>query len=151
MTTIKQKQFVKRYIENGGNGTQAAMDVYNAKNYNTAHAIAVDNLQKPTIRREIEQAMEAKGLTNEYISELLKEATVAGLGQKATNSDTLRGLELMLRVKDAFPSKVQKTAHLRIDYKQEKEELMKMSAKELELELKNTLERTKELMDDISS
>lgn len=149
--TIKQKQFVKRYIENNGNGTQAAMDVYDAKNYNTAHAIAVENLQKPTIKREIEETMEAKGLTNEYISELLREATVAGLGQKATNSDSLRGIEMMLKVKGAFPSKIQQSAHLRIDYKQEKEELMKMSPSELKEELRKTMERTAELLRDINS
>lgn len=45
--TLKQKTFVKRYVQNGGNGTKAAMDVYNAKNYNTAHTIASENLQKP--------------------------------------------------------------------------------------------------------
>lgn len=124
------------------------MDVYNVKNYNTAHVIASENLQKPTIRRAIEEAMEAKGLTDEYISELLREATVAGLGQKATNSDSLRGIEMMLKVKGAFPSKINQSAHLRIDYK---EDLLKMSSKELERELIKALERSRELLNDIAS
>lgn len=146
--TLKQRLFIKKYLENKGNGTQAAMDVYNVKNANTAHSIASENLRKPTIRREIELALEAKGLTDEYISELLRKATVAGLGQKATNSDSLRGIEMMLKVKGAFPSKIQRSAHLRIDYK---EELMKMSPSELKEELRKTTERTAELLRDINS
>ncbi len=70
--TIKQRHFVKKYIGNGGNGTQAAIDVYNAKNYNTAHAIAAENLQKPTIQKKIREALEAAELTPESISEYLK-------------------------------------------------------------------------------
>lgn len=145
--TLKQRQFVKKYIQNGGNGTQAAMDVYNTKNYNSAHSIASDNLQKPTIRREIEQAMEAEGLTDEYISEILRKATVAGIGQKATNSDTLRGVEMMLKIKGAFPSKLHQSAHLRVDVRQE---LYKMSYKELLDQVKEVQETTRQLLDDIA-
>ncbi|GEM_PF-6651985 len=35
---LKQRHFIKKYIENGGNGTQAAMDVYSAKNYNYSNS-----------------------------------------------------------------------------------------------------------------
>lgn len=146
--TLKQKAFVKKFIENKGNGTLAAMDVYDVKNYNTAHAISSENLQKPTIQREIEQALERTGLNDEYISELLREATVAGIGQKATNSDTLRGIEMMLKVKGAFPDRMHKSAHLRIDYRQE---LEKKSVKEIEEELRRVEAKTRELLEDIST
>lgn len=145
--TLKQREFVKKYILNKGNGTQAAMEAYNAKNYNTAHAIAVENLQKPTIKREIELALEAKGLTDEYISELLQEATISGIGQKSTNSDALRGIEMMLKLKNAFPSKVHKTAHLRLDYRQE---LEKMTTKELEARLREQQSLIGELLKDLT-
>ena len=53
--TPKQKIFVEEYVKNKGNGTQAALKAYDTDDYNTAHAIAVDNLQKPTIRTITEQ------------------------------------------------------------------------------------------------
>lgn len=51
--TTKQKLFVKEYIDNKGNGTQAALKSYGKPNkpttYNTAAQIAEDNLKKPQI------------------------------------------------------------------------------------------------------
>src|SRR3990167_4928008 len=129
--TVKQRQFIKKYVENGGNGTQAALDSYDTMNPNVAHVIASENLQKPTIKRSIELALERAGLTDDSVSELLREATVAGLGEKATNSDSLRGIDMLLRLKDAYPT--QKTAHLRVDVT---ENYNKMTIKELKEELK---------------
>lgn len=148
--TVKQRGFIKRFVENGGNGTQAAMDIYDVKNYNTAHSIASDNLQKGTIRKSIELALERAGLSEDYISELLREATVAGLGQKATNSDTLRGIEMMLKLKDAFPT--QKTAHLRVDYQAEyRAKVERMSPKQVLGETDKQGKRLNDLMQDLNS
>lgn len=144
--TIKQRKFIKGYLQNGGNGTQAALEAYNVSDPNVAKVIASENLTKPNVKREIELALEAKGLSDEYISELLREATVAGIGQKATNSDSLRGIEMMLKLKDAFPSKMQKSAHLRIDYRQEIEQ---MSMKDLMEELIRTQKMTAEMLKDL--
>lgn len=47
--TYKQELFLKKYVENGGNGTKAALAVYNTDRPNVANAIAVENLQKPAI------------------------------------------------------------------------------------------------------
>ena len=60
---LKQKAFIAEYVRNGGNGVQAALKVYDTEDYNTANQIARDNLQKPTIMREIEQQMTDTGLT----------------------------------------------------------------------------------------
>lgn len=46
--TPKQKEFIQRYIETG-NGTQAALEVYDVNNNNTARSIASENLTKPAI------------------------------------------------------------------------------------------------------
>lgn len=61
--TYKQAKFVKAYIANNGNGTKAAQESYNLKNYNTAHAVSAENLRKPSIKEAILQASERKGLT----------------------------------------------------------------------------------------
>ena len=47
--TPKQERFVEEYIKNGGNGVQAALEVYDTSDYKTASAIASENLDKPVI------------------------------------------------------------------------------------------------------
>ena len=135
--TLKQKLFVKEYLNNGGNGTGAAMSVYNTKDPNVAHSIAVDNLRSPTVKAEIQEALESVGLDLISISKLLKKATTSGLGQKATNSDSLRGIELMLKLQNAYPT--QRTSHLRVNLRQE---LEKMTYQDL---IKKHQETTKEI------
>lgn len=144
--TLKQRVFVKKYIGNGGNGTQAAMEAYDAKNYNTAHVIASENLQKPTIQREIELALERAGLSDDYISELLRDATTAGLGVKATNGDSLRGLELLLKLKGAYPQQIKKTAHLRINMR---EDINNNNLTELVKHIEKLNQRSQELLSDL--
>ena len=38
--TQKQRNFADEYLENGGNGTQAALSAYTTTSYNTANQIA---------------------------------------------------------------------------------------------------------------
>lgn len=148
--TLKQRTFIKKYLENHGNGTKAALEAYDVSDPDVAKVIASENLTKPNVKRAIELALEAKGLTDEYISELLREATVAGLGNKASNSDSLRGIDMMLKLKDAYPT--QKTAHLRVDYQSEyKAKLEKMSIPELREKIKSLDEKTKQLLEDSNS
>ena len=57
--TFKQKAFVKEYLRTG-HGTKSALKAYDTDDYNTADSIAVENLQKPTIIKKLnEQAKEA--------------------------------------------------------------------------------------------
>lgn len=128
--TVKQRLFVKKYVENKGNGTKAALDAYDVKNYNTAHSLAIDNLQKPTIQRAIELALERVGLSDESISEMLRDATVSGIGVKATNKDSLRGIDMILKLKGAYPDK--KSYQFSYSVKQQ---LSSLSHEELKKEL----------------
>lgn len=71
--SLKQRRFADEYLANGGNATQASLKVYNAKNYNTAHVIAAENIQKPTILTYIQQKTLEKGVTKEFVvEEILK-------------------------------------------------------------------------------
>ena len=65
--TTKQKAFANEYIKNGGNGTQAALKVYDAKNESVASAIAVENLGKPLIIEELVRTARRLGVTEEKI------------------------------------------------------------------------------------
>ena len=142
--TVKQKRFVQKLVETG-NGTQAAMDAYDVKNYNTAHAIASENLQKPTIKRELELALEHAGLSDNYISDLLREATVAGLGVKATNADSLRGIELVSRLKGHLDKEDKNTSLTQTNVYIE--ELKLLGEEGLKSKLNSLLQEIKQLQD----
>ena len=47
--TLKQKRFAAEYVKNKGNGTQAALVAYDAKDEKSASVIAVENLGKLTV------------------------------------------------------------------------------------------------------
>lgn len=55
--TQKQKTFADAYIENGGNGTQAALVAYETESKDTARAIASENLIKPNVVNYLEAAL----------------------------------------------------------------------------------------------
>lgn len=71
--TLKQQTFVKEYIETKGNGVKAALKAYDTTSYDTANAIAVENLQKPSIIQEMKRAADKVGLTPERINRRLNE------------------------------------------------------------------------------
>ncbi len=55
--TVKQKKFVKEYVKRDGNGTKAALAVYNTTSEDVARSISSENLAKPSIREEIDKAL----------------------------------------------------------------------------------------------
>ncbi len=67
--TLKQEQFVKKYIETG-NGTEAALQVYDTTSSEVAASIAHENLQKPKIALAVHELMKEKGLDNDSLLEI---------------------------------------------------------------------------------
>lgn len=61
--TVKQKKFVKAYVEKDGNGQEAAKVAYNVANDNVARNIASENLTKPNVKDAIEQALVKHDIT----------------------------------------------------------------------------------------
>lgn len=66
--TLKEKRFVKEYIENGGNGTQAALKVYDTVRYDSAQRIGSEN----TSKLNIPDLFEKYGVTDELLVTKLK-------------------------------------------------------------------------------
>lgn len=56
--TLKQRLFVKKYLEENGNGTRAALAVYDTVVPCVAAVIASQNINKPKIKRAIDLAFE---------------------------------------------------------------------------------------------
>lgn len=55
--TVKQTKFVKEYVKNDGNGTQAALNTYEVSSVASARALASENLSKLNVKDAIEQAL----------------------------------------------------------------------------------------------
>lgn len=66
--TQKQNRFIVEYLSSG-NATEAAMMAYKPKNRAVARAIGSENLTKPNIRRSIQDALEASGITNDLLAQ----------------------------------------------------------------------------------
>lgn len=83
--TIKQAKFVKEYIKNDGNGTQAALKTYDTDDEKTASVISAENLGKPRIQEAIEKAMVKHEITPEAaikpIADGLKAVRTLGEGE----------------------------------------------------------------------
>lgn len=139
--TLKQKKFVKEYIASNGNATKAVIEAgYSVKNRHVAEHIGYENLRKPEIREEVETQLAKAGLTDEKLAKLLKENIEAGVGRKATASDSLRGIEMAFKLKDRFPS--EKKQIQQASYRME---LKGMSMAELREELRRLREKEKKL------
>lgn len=72
--TLKQRNFVQNYIENGGNATKAAMDAYNTIDYKTAQNIGSENLSNPIIAQAVEDTIEKRGgVTKDKFVQMLED------------------------------------------------------------------------------
>lgn len=78
--TPKQRQFVELYVQNRGNGTQAALEAYDTDDPVTAASIAYENLRKPQIQAYLRELLQARTLTKEQVWQQISEdaqATIA--------------------------------------------------------------------------
>ena len=95
--TVKQKRFVKNVVNSKMNYRQAAR----AAGY--AESSLNNYLYEGLLRNQkIVKALEDAGLTDESMAEILRSNITAGAMVKATASDSLRGLELVYRLKGAL-------------------------------------------------
>jgi len=99
----KQKAFIAEYVRNGRNGVQAALKVYDTEDYNTANQIARDNLQKPTIKREIDKQMSDTGLTVKKALNAINDGYDAEKKGDPDHSIRLRSADMTLKLADAYP------------------------------------------------
>ena len=65
--TLKEKKFCDLYLEWGGNGTNAAYEVYNCNNRRTAASVASENLTKPNICSYLGLKLEEYGYSDDNV------------------------------------------------------------------------------------
>ncbi len=90
--TLKQRNFVKKYIE-FGNATEAAEQVYNARNRKVASQIGYENLRKHDVISAIEEYF-----VREDLSPLLIAGKLKDMLNNGTPSQQLRVCELYFKL-----------------------------------------------------
>ena len=83
-----------------GNATTAIIKAgYKVKSRDVARKMGSQNLAKLPVKKAITVILQRSGLDDEGITSRLKQAIDSGLGQRATNADSIRGLEIALKLK----------------------------------------------------
>ncbi len=117
--TSRQNTFAK-HVASGNSATQSAVLAGYSKK--SARFTASKLLTNTNILQRIEEIFDQAGLSDEALVNRLKTAIDAGIGQKANNSDALKGLKLAFELKGRLDHKVE------IEATQESEIHMKLSA-----------------------
>lgn len=99
--TPKQRLFIKHYIANGGNGTQAAISAGYSKS--TAHTQANENLKKPYIVKHLQRMVKVK----EEPLDVSAAQTIKSIREIANDKEEpsavrLRALELLGKTQRIF-------------------------------------------------
>ncbi len=95
--TNKMRAFTKEYIKNGFNGTQAALKTYDTMDYNTAHSIAAENIQKPAIKQRIDEVLN-EGIEDTEIRDTHKRNLLQDTNIPASN----QALDMLYKIKGAY-------------------------------------------------
>ena len=102
--TLRERKFIKSYIENNGNATEAYLNINSKANKNTAGVLGLRMLRK--VKIEIKSILDQIGLNDVYLSGKLKE----GLESESL-SIRVRYLDMALKLKNKYPAEKEKETH----------------------------------------
>jgi len=109
--TLKQHRFIKAYVQNGGNATQAALEAYDTT-YDTARVIGCENLTKPNIKRVIDCLMEAVELSTKDSLRAIKDAfSATDKNDYPDHRMRLKAAVMLLKLRGAYPRDRQTHQH----------------------------------------
>jgi hypothetical protein len=100
--TVKQRRFVRAYVETG-NGTEAALAAYDTTDPSTAHAIATENLGKPTVQAAVGELLDKGGLSDGKLAEIhARYLALHDSDDPQEKALALRALDMAYRLKGAY-------------------------------------------------
>jgi phage terminase small subunit len=103
--TVKQYKFVKGVVS-GKNGSQAVKEAgYKAKDALNRAVVASENIKKPYIQEAIREELDKQGLSISESVDRLGRTIDAGIGIKATNKDSIKGLEMVFKLQGLLDTK----------------------------------------------
>ena len=117
--TYKQEAFSRAYIKNKMNGVKTAKEVYNPTTYGSAHAIASENIQKPAVKKRIDE------LLNEILPE---DKALSILNRNITQEKNIpasnQALDMAFKIKGAYAPEKKLTVSLTVNQVLEREKLL---------------------------
>lgn len=99
--TLKQQRFVKEYISNGGNSSQAALKVYDVKP-EIARSMGSENLAKPDIKQAIESALSSLDITPSSVAKEINNLATKNV-EKISGDVKLKANIELLKLMGAYP------------------------------------------------
>ena len=102
--TLRERKFIKSYIENNGNATLAYLAINAKANKNTAGVLGLRMLRK--VKIELKNILNQIGLNDIYLAGKLKE----GLESESL-SIRVRYLDMALKLKNKYPAEKEKETH----------------------------------------
>ena len=144
--SLKEKKFAIEYVKNKGNGAGAIKQIYNVSTNRSAAEMAYQKLLKPEIKEEITKILDDNGLDQQFIAQNLKQAIQSGIGERASNSDALRGIEQLVKLHNLNP--ISKSARLSVQLNSGYDS---KNYDELLIELRKSRETTEKLLKDLGS
>lgn len=143
--TFKQRKFAKAYIENNGNASKAALEAYDTFPAQ-AKTIGYQALQKPIVQKTIQELLDKKGITLDYLSDEVKDAISFNLKEgKASQAVGADLLKFMFKLHNAIPASKQ----VKLSYSRS-EKIASQDYKEITKELAKISQTTQKLLEDLS-
>ena len=99
--TLRERKFIKSYIDNNGNATEAYLTINSKANKNTAGVLGNRMLRK--VKIDINFILNQVGLNDVYLMNKLKE----GLESESL-SIRVRYLDMVLKLKNSYPVEKEK-------------------------------------------
>lgn len=122
--SVKEKNFGKEFVSNGGNGVQAALKTYNTNSYTVAGSIATENLKKPKVTNYIESIADQipDALLVERHIQLLNKTTkvyknnmttgeVEEVGEEIDGIAVKSGLDMAYKLKGSYAAEKKDVTH----------------------------------------
>jgi hypothetical protein len=104
--TVKEKLFCIRYLEERGNGTQAAFEIYDCKNMKVAASVAYENLRKPHIIAFVNSKLNEYGFNDDNV----KKQHLYTLNQFADLAQKNKAVDMFYKLKGEYaPEKLELT------------------------------------------
>ena len=116
--TYKNKQLVKEYVKTHGNGTQAALRVYNTKDPNTAAVIASRELRKDNVKEELRRILEKEDRTIGHVADNIADIANTKPQKLLSGTEVLEANKTLLKLHGVLTDRKTVTSYnMNIDYK----------------------------------
>lgn len=103
--TFKQKAFVREYIKNKGNGTQAALKVYDANTPKAASVIATENLEKLSVQEQLSKELAREELSLQRFTSKLSDIARSEPVKGYTGGDIMDAVKTGLKLHGVLADK----------------------------------------------